>query len=171
MIAWFAAVLVIIKLLTTQALGGVIPLMGFSMSGGQIAVVVLYFVLGYLYFAASYAAIGTLVTNMREGPQLAAVVTLPAAVPLWATSLFAIAPNGPVATVLSMIPFTAPLSMVMRATLTEIPLIQVVISAGLLALTVVVIMWLAGRFFRVNILLAGQMPKLRDLARLVTEKA
>jgi ABC-2 type transport system permease protein len=170
MAMWFVAVFIIIRLLTTQTLGGVIPLMGFSLSSGQVAVLVLYFILGYLYFAASYAAIGTLVTNMREGPQMAAIVTLPAAVPLWATSLFAIAPNGPVAVVLSMIPFTAPLAMVMRATLTEIPLIQVVISAGLLAVTVIAIMWLAGRFFRVNILLSGQMPKFKDLVRLVSER-
>lgn len=171
MAAWFAAVVVVIRLLTTQTLGGVIPLLGFSLSAGQIVVLVLYFILGYLYFAASYAAIGTLVTNMREGPQLAVIVTLPAAVPLWATSLFAIAPNGPAAVTLSMIPFTAPLAMVMRATLTEIPLIQVIISAGLLTITVIAVMWLAGRFFRVNILLAGQMPKLKDILRLVSDKA
>ena len=170
MLLWFAAVFIVLRLLTTQALGGVIPLMGFTLTAGQVIVLVLFFILGYLYFAASYAAIGTLATNMREGPQFAAIVTLPAAVPLWATSLFAIAPNGPVAVILSMIPFTSPLAMVMRATLTEIPLWQVVISAGLLTLTVIAIMWLAGRFFRVNILLAGQAPKFKDIMRLVSER-
>ncbi|MFN8419188.1 MAG: ABC transporter permease [Anaerolineae bacterium] len=168
---WFGAIIFIIRELTTKALGGAIPLAGFTLSTEQIVMLAVYFVLGYLYFAASYAAIGALATNMREGPQLAAVVTLPAAVPMWATTLFATAPNGPVATTLSMIPFTSPLAMVMRATVTEVPLIQFLISAALLLLTVIVVMWLAARFFRVNVLLSGQLPKFRDLLRLVTEKA
>jgi hypothetical protein len=42
----------------------------------------------------------------------------------------------------------------------------VVVSLLLLALTAVGVMWLAGRVFRVQVLLAGQLPKLRDIPRL-----
>lgn len=171
MALWFGTLLVILRLLATQAIGGVIPLLGFSLTGYQIAVLIVFFLLGYLYFAAAYAAIGALVSNMREGPQFAVFVTLPAAVPLWATSLFAIAPDTAVPTALSIIPFTSPIAMVMRITLTEVPLVQVVISAVLLTVTVIAMMWLAGRFFRVNVLLAGQMPKFRDIMTLVRERA
>jgi ABC-2 type transport system permease protein len=171
MVLWFGAVLFILQQLTSRSVAGAIPLVGFSLTNNQIVVLIVYFILGYLYFAAAYAAIGALASNMREGPQLAAIVTLPAAVPMWATSLFAVAPDSPPAVILSMFPLTSPLAMVMRATLTEIPLIQFIISAALLAATVVLIMWLAGRIFRVNVLLSGQMPKFRDLWRLVSEKA
>jgi ABC-2 type transport system permease protein len=171
MVLWFGALLFILNRLTTEAIGTIIPLLGFTVTPYQIVVIVIYFVLGYLYFAASYAVIGAVATNMREGPQIAAVVTLPAAVPLWATSLFAIAPDGPVPTALSIIPFTSPIAMVMRATISEVPVIQVVVSAALLLATVVLMMWLAGRVFRVNVLLSGQMPTLRDLVRVVRETA
>jgi ABC-2 type transport system permease protein len=145
-------------------------LVGLSITNGQLAVLAIYFVLGYLFFASVYASTGTLSNSMREGPQLAGFVTLPAIIPLMAASLMASAPNGPLATALSIFPVTAPLGMVMRVAVSQdVPPIQIVISVVLLALTVVFTMWLAGRLFRVNTLLSGQVPKLRDLPRLVRE--
>jgi ABC-2 type transport system permease protein len=142
---------------------------GLTITDAQFAVLLIYFVLGYLLFASIYASIGAIANSMREGPQLAAVVTIPAAIPLWATAILAAAPDGPLAVGLSIFPLTAPLAMVMRAAVTEVPITQLAASIGLLVLTIIFTMWLAGRLFRVNTLLAGQTPRLRDLPRLVRE--
>jgi ABC-2 type transport system permease protein len=142
---------------------------GLTITNAQFAVLLIYFILGYLLFASIYASIGAIANSMREGPQLAAVVTVPAAIPLWATAILAAAPDGPLAVGLSIFPLTAPLAMVMRSAVTEVPITQLVASIGLLALTIIFTMWLAGRLFRVNTLLAGQTPRLRDLPRLVRE--
>ncbi len=167
MVLWGAtAVYIIRQIIPTDP-----AMVGFTVTTGQLIVLFIYFVLGYLYFASIYASIGALSTSMREGPQLAAVVALPAAVPLWATSIFATAPDGPLAVVLSIFPPTAPLAMVMRTAITDVPFVQLAASMVLLALTVAFTMWLAGRVFRVNTLLSGQMPKLRDLPRLVRGNA
>ena len=163
MVAWVSAAVYIFRQVAPLAPG----MTDLTISNGQFAVLLTYFILGYLLFASIYASIGAIVNNMREGPQYAAVVTIPAAIPLWATAILAAAPDGPLAVGLSIFPLTAPLAMVMRSAVTEVPITQLAISIGLLVLTIAFTMWLAGRLFRVNTLLAGQTPKLRDLPRLV----
>jgi ABC-2 type transport system permease protein len=171
MATWVLTTIYIMRSLASSAIPGIDNLIAFNISNGQLAIIVLYFILGYLLFGSAYAAIGAISTSMREGPQLAAFITLPAAVPLWATSLFATAPNGSAAVILSIIPVTSPLAMVMRASITDVPFEQVALSAVLLLATVLFMMWFAARLFRVNTLLSGQMPKFRDLLRLVRENA
>jgi ABC-2 type transport system permease protein len=165
MLLWAGTVVFIVSQITT-----ILPtVVGLNITALQLAVLLVYFILGYLLFGSAYAALGALATNMREGPQLAVFITLPAVVPLYALTLISGAPNGPVAVVLSIFPLTAPLTMVMRAALVEVPTSELLISVALLSLTIALIIWLAGRLFRVNTLLAGQMPKFRDILRLVRE--
>jgi ABC-2 type transport system permease protein len=127
----------------------------------------IYFVLGYLLFAALFGVVGALSNSMREGPQYTVIFVLPAVAPFYFLSIFATTPNAALPVFLSIFPLTAPLSMAMRLAVTNVPLIEVVISVAVLALTVVLVMWLAGRLFRVGTLLAGQMPKLREIPALL----
>jgi ABC-2 type transport system permease protein len=136
-------------------------------SAGTLAVMVVYFLLGFLLFGSLMAAIGALTTSVRESQNLVAVVTLPAAVPYFFLTVFAEDPNGSLAVILSLFPLTAPLSMVMRASSTTVPVSQLVIGIVLLVLAVGFAIWLAGRVFRVNVLLMGNMPKLRDIPKLI----
>jgi ABC-2 type transport system permease protein len=133
----------------------------------KLAMMFVYFVLGFLFFGSLMATIGALSTSMRESQNFVVFVTLPAAVPFFFLSIFVDEPNGTLATVLSMIPFTAPLSMTMRLAVADVPVGQVVLSVALLILGTMGTIWLAGRMFRVNTLLAGTMPRLRDLPRLI----
>jgi ABC-2 type transport system permease protein len=133
----------------------------------KLALMSIYFVLGFLFFGGLMATIGALSTSMRESQNFVVFVTLPAAVPFFFLSIFAEEPNGTLPTVLSMIPFTAPLSMAMRIVVEDVPVGQLVLSLALLTLGVAGTIWLAGRMFRVNTLLAGTMPRLRDLPRLI----
>jgi ABC-2 type transport system permease protein len=127
----------------------------------------IYFVLAYVMFAALYAAVGALSSSMREGPQYAVIFTLPAVAPLWFLSLFAADPNGTVPLVMSFIPITAPLAMTSRLVATDVPAWQIALSLALLALGALGAMWFSSRLFRVQTLLAGQFPRLKDLPGLL----
>lgn len=167
MALWFGAAIVIFTNLVdlTPALGAlrVLP--------EQWIVLILYFVLGYAFFGAAYAALGALISNMREGAQFSAFVILPAMIPFYIIPVFTTTPNAALPTLMSIIPITAPMAMVLRVSVTPVPFIEVLISAVLLVLATLFVVWLAGRFFRVNVLLAGNTPKFRDLLRIVREKA
>lgn len=126
-----------------------------------------YFVLGFLLFGSLMAALGAISTSIRESQNLVVFVSLPAAIPFFFLTFFAEEPNSTLATTLSMIPFTAPLSMIMRVTVTDVPPGEIALSLGLLVLGVAAAIWLAGRLFRVNTLLSGQMPRLQDIPKLL----
>jgi ABC-2 type transport system permease protein len=124
----------------------------------KLALMLVYFVLGFLLFGSLMAAIGALSTTMRESQNFIAVVTLPATIPFFFLTLFAEEPHGTLPVVLSMIPFTAPLSMTMRIAVADVPAGEILLSLALLIGGVALAIWMAGRLFRVNTLLAGNLP-------------
>jgi ABC-2 type transport system permease protein len=136
----------------------------------QLPLMFVYFLLGYLLFAGVFAAIGAISNSMREGPGYAAMFTLPSVIPFYLFGVFTTTPNATAPVVLSMIPITAPISMLMRLSVTSVPLVEILASIGILGLSVVGMMWAAGRIFRVQSLLSGQMPKLREIPKLIFGK-
>ncbi|MBI1259583.1 MAG: hypothetical protein GC204_19110 [Chloroflexi bacterium] len=170
-VVWIGGMFLLIKLAGGSALDQTVSVLA-TIANIQIPVnilpiLLLYFVLAYFLFAGLYSIVGALSNSLREGPQYAVIFTLPAALPLYFLSLFTSAPDGVIPTVLSIFPLTAPIAMAQRLVISNVPTIQVVVSLILLAVTALVVMWAAGRLFRVQVLLAGQMPKLRDLPRLL----
>lgn len=124
-----------------------------------------FFLLGFFLYAGLYAALGAAVNTEQEAQQLQTIVLLPLFVPLLFMVRIIGDPLGEVATILGMIPFTAPMTMPMRMAATGIPAVQIVGSLALLALTVVFVAWLAGKIYRVGILSTGKRPTLRELGR------
>jgi ABC-2 type transport system permease protein len=133
----------------------------------KFAIIAIYFVLGFLFFGSMMAAIGAISTSVRESQNFVVFVTLPAAIPFFFLTIIAEEPNGSFATTLSLIPFTSALTMTMRLTITDVPAGEVALSLALLVAGVVFVIWLSGRLFRVNTLLSGQMPRLRDIPKLI----
>lgn len=127
----------------------------------------IYFVLGYLVFAGLYAVVGAMSNSMKEGPQYAALLSIPASAPLYFLPVILEDPNSTVAVILSIFPLTSPVTMVQRLVISPVPAWQLALSIGLMVLATAGAMWLAGRVFRVQALLAGQGIRFRDLPRLV----
>jgi ABC-2 type transport system permease protein len=107
-----------------------------------------YLLLGYVLYASALGALGALVPGMREGSQLTIVLLLPLLVPLLVSATFIEAPNGPLATALSLFPLTAPTAMATRMAVAPVPAWQSLLGVALLAVTVYFFVLLAARFFR-----------------------
>lgn len=149
-------------------LGDVVEALGdIEVSTRALVTLAAYFLLGFLFFGGLMAAIGAMSTSLREAQNFVTLVTLPAAIPFFFLTIFAEEPNGTLAVVLSFIPFTAPLAMVMRQSVITVPTAQLVLGIALQTLAVAGAVWLAGRMFRVNTLLMGHMPRLRDIPKLL----
>jgi ABC-2 type transport system permease protein len=166
-VVWIGSLLLIGQLVAGDATSPLAALGAISIGADKIFVLLLYFIFGYLFFAAAYGMVGAISNSMQEGPQFAVIFTLPAYLPLYFLSVFIATPDAPLPTILSLIPITAPLSMVVRVTLMNVPVWQIALSLGLLIITDIFMIWLAGRMFRVQTLLSGQTPKWRDLPRLL----
>lgn len=162
---WLVSILLLARLAAgSEALAAVANM---SLEPGQLVVLAFYFVFGYLFFAGAYGIISAISNSMQEGPQYAAIFTLPAVVPLYFISLFTRSPDAPLVVFMSLFPVTSPLAMIMRVTITTVPAWQIILSLVLLALLDVLLIWMAGRLFRVQTLLAGKVPKLRDIPKLL----
>jgi ABC-2 type transport system permease protein len=122
---------------------------------GFVIWVALYFVLGYLTYAAALGALGALAPNAREGGQFTFFVLLPLMVPLWLNSSFSQAPRGALVTFLSLFPLTSPVSMITRMMAVTVPLWQILLSLALQAATTYGFVLLAARFFRSDTLLSN----------------
>jgi ABC-2 type transport system permease protein len=126
---------------------------------------VVYFLLGYLFFAALMAGIGAISPSRRESSQYASVITVLAMVPLILLAPLAADPNGGLAVFLSLFPPSAPATMLARLAVTHVPWWQVAVSLGLLALSVVGGIAAASRLFRATTLLQGTRLSWREVRR------
>lgn len=130
-----------------------------------LGIFILYFIGGYLLYASMFAAIGAAVNQETETQQFMLPITMPLVLSfIIAQSVALKAPNGSTAELFSMIPFTSPIIMVVRAPF-GVPLSQLLISLGLLAITFVFMVWLSAKIYRIGILSYGKKPSWADLWR------
>jgi ABC-2 type transport system permease protein len=129
--------------------------------------VAVYFVLMYLLYASVFGTIGALSGSSQEGSQYASVIIIPTIIPFYFFQLIQADPNGLAAMILSFIPITSPVTILMRMVITSLPIWQVALSLVLQFFTMLAALWMAGRIFRVQTLLSGQKLKLSDLHGLI----
>ncbi len=171
LVVWIGALVLLPRIFggsdAANTAGMLAALLNIQVPTDILPLIAVYFVLAYVMFGAFFAAIGALSNSMREGPQYAVLFTLPAVAPLWFLAVFVAQPDSTLAVILSMFPLTSPIAMTVRLVVSPVPPLQIVISIILLALGALGAIWLAGRLFRVQSLLAGKMPRLRDIPALI----
>lgn len=132
---------------------------------------IVFFIVGYAIYASLMAGIGAMVTNLREASQVTTVVIIPLVIPLMFISSLAQDPNGTLALILSLIPFTAPVSMMARLASGTIPVWQPVLAAVLCAFTAWFIVRGVAGLFRAQTMLSGQPLKFNRYVRALLGKA
>jgi ABC-2 type transport system permease protein len=129
------------------------------------AVFVFYFLGGYLLYGALFAAVGSAVDSIQESQQFQFPITLPLLIGYMGLFLFILRdPHGPVSFWLSVIPFTSPVAMVGRIAF-GVPDWQLALSMLLLVGGFLFTTWIAGRIYRVGILMTGTKVNYKVLAK------
>jgi ABC-2 type transport system permease protein len=133
---------------------------------GKIAFVfVFYFMGGYLLYGALFAAVGSAVESMQESQQFQFPITLPLLIGYFGLFMFILRdPHGPVSFWLSVIPFTSPVAMVGRIAF-DVPTWELILSMVLLIGGFLFTTWIAGRIYRVGILMTGTKVSWKVLAK------
>jgi ABC-2 type transport system permease protein len=128
-------------------------------------VIVLFvlFVLQFLLYGGVMAAIGANVADAKQGQNFAGPVILLAIVPEFFLPALLIDPNGAIAVVLSVLPFTAPFTIAMRYGMTAVPFWQMGLAIALTALAAVAALWVAGKVFRIGLLCYGQKTAIGEI--------
>jgi ABC-2 type transport system permease protein len=117
----------------------------------------------YVLFAALMAAIGSMISDVRQGQGVVNLITLALYLPYLCSVIIMNQPNGVIAMILSFFPLTASISLLLRMGVTAIPDWQIWLSAAIVVLSAGASLWLAGRIFRLGMLRYGKPLSLRDL--------
>ena len=126
---------------------------------------VFYFLGGYLLYSSIFAAIGAAVDNQTDAQQFLMPITIILIVALYVGILTVPEdPNGIVAQIFSFIPLTSPVVMMMRIP-HGVPLIEQMISLLILFLSVILVIWIAAKIYRIGILMYGKKPSYKELIK------
>jgi len=149
--------------LASSTFGGFISTI--QLPANFLVLAVVYFILGYLLFAVLSAGIGAISSNSREGQQLIGIFTLPLITPLWFMSLLTLLPDNPIWVVLTILPITAPVEVMIRLGVSAIPAWQLAASIAVLGLSIIGILLLTIRVFRTYLLMYGKRPGIGEIIR------
>ncbi len=125
-------------------------------------VFVIYFLLGYLFYSAMYAAIGSAVDNETETQQFTLFAILPMMLGFYGSITIMNNPDGPMSFWLSMIPFTSPIAMLARIPF-DVPVWELVLSIVILLVSTLGMVFIASKIYRVGILMYGNKVTLKEL--------
>jgi ABC-2 type transport system permease protein len=129
----------------------------------------LFYIGGYLIYSSLFAAVGSAVENSTEAQQFLLPVTIPILVSFFLGQAIIQDPDSNLAFWASMFPLTSPIDMMVRLPF-GVPNWQIALSFSLLVLGFMGTTWLAGKIYRVGILMYGKKPSWKEIAKWVLYK-
>ena len=133
------------------------------------ALLILLLIGGYLFYSSIYAAIGSAVDNIQDASQLQTAAIMPIIIALVISMSVATDPNSPLAFWTSLVPFTSPMIMMMRIPF-GIATWEIALSLGILYISIIGMIWIAAKIYRVGIFMYGKKPSLKELIRWINYK-
>jgi ABC-2 type transport system permease protein len=134
----------------------------------HIALLLVYFVLGYLLYVAIFITAGAPVSTEQEAQQMTAYVTILVMFPIALAIPAMQNPDSTMVKVLSQIPLLTPTMMALRLSIQAPALWEIALSLVTLSASIVGMMWVAAKVFRIGILLTGKRPNLKEMYRWIT---
>ena len=125
---------------------------------------ILFFIGGYMMYASLFAAIGAMVNSQEDTQQYMMPITILVLFAMYTAIFSAQNPDGPLAFWSSLIPFTSPIVMMVRVPF-GVPWWQMLLSVALLFITVILIVKLAAKIYRVGILMYGKKPTYAEIIK------
>ena len=148
---------------TSQGIAAVLS--GNTLSLQLFAAVLAFFLVGFVFYATLFAAVGAMVNSDQEAQQAAAPITIMLVGTFVLVQGIIVNPNGVLANVLSWLPFSSPIVMPMRMVLAPQPWYLVVGSIAVGILGCIAAVWVAARIYRVGMLMYGKKPSLPELVK------
>ena len=161
-VVWLASLPLLLNLASSTIGGFFITI---QLPANFLVLGIVYFILGYSLFAALSAGVGAISPSVREGQQLSMIYAMLVYVPLWFASFLFIFPDSPIWSVLTIFPVTAPIAVMLRLGVAGIAAWELAASLAVLVLSIILVMFLAIRAFRVYLLMYGKRPAWGEIIR------
>jgi ABC-2 type transport system permease protein len=129
---------------------------GATFRTGDLLLLAVLFVINFLVFSASMLGLGASVTAEAESRQIAGLFTFLTVLPIMFLATFFSNPDGPLPVFFMFFPLTAAVGLILRMGLTTLPTWQIALSMTIQVITVIIVMWLAAKVFRLGMLMYGK---------------
>ncbi len=138
-----------------------------SFTPGMMGFFLLYYLLGVFLFMSMFVAVGSMVNTEQEAQSLQQPIMWMLIIPIYATFFFINNPDSMLARVVSLIPFFTPMVMLMRISVLTPPAWEILLSVVLTFVTILAVIWVVSRIFRIGILMYGKKPSLPEIVKWV----
>ena len=166
MVVWMATIGIMAPM-ASATIGGFFDTLKISPS--LLVLGIIYFILGYLLFAILMAGLGSISTTPQEGQQLSTIFTLMGTIPFWFIWFIIENPNHILSQILTLFPITAPITVIVRLGLAEVPVWELVVSIALLILSIIGVLLVSAKIFRAFLLMYGKRPDMRQIVKVIRE--
>ena len=122
----------------------------------------IFFVCGYMLYASLFAAIGASVDNETDSQQFMMPVTLPLIFGYIVSTMMIENPESSIGNIFALVPLTSPIVMMVKTAI-GVSIGLKLISIVILVASIFFFVWLAGKIYRVGILMYGKKPTYREL--------
>lgn len=154
-------------------------LIGISLAGSalipietfkNILPMLVYFILGFIFFTTLFVGIGSVVSTEQEAQQITSYLSILLVIPVVIVFPAMQNPDSVLIKVLSYIPFTSPSVMLLRLNIAPIPGWEIAATMALLILSTYLTIKFSAKIFRIGILSYGKMPSIKELKSWLSEK-
>lgn len=123
------------------------------------------YILGYFLYALMYAAVGSIVSRTEDLGQAVMPVMMVGFVSFY-LPLFSISnPDTLLVKVASFVPFTSPLSLLLRIGVGHVAFWEILVSLAILLVTTFIFGWLAAKIYRTGVLMYGKRPSIKEIRK------
>ncbi|MEO6210328.1 MAG: ABC transporter permease [Gemmatimonadaceae bacterium] len=138
---------------------------------GAAALLLAFFVLGFTFYAALFAAMGSTVTNEQDVQQASLPVTMLLVASIVFIQPILLDPTSTFSRVMSWLPFSSPILMPLRMTMVQVSATELAGTLAALIAGCIAATWVAARIYRVGMLMYGKRPTFREMGRWVRRSA
>ena len=154
-----------VGMLATQGIPVTLPAIPLSL----VLYFIIFFLLGYFIYATIYALVGAMVTTAQEGGQIALPIIFLLMIGFYMAFPVMRSPNSSFAFWVSMFPFWSPITMMVRIVAQQPPFWEIALSILIGVATVVLLIWLAARVYRIGMLMYGKRASIPEVIRWVRQ--
>ena len=133
----------------------------------QVVFFLLYFLFAFLLYSSLAAGLGAITNSEQELQQLNLFLVMPLAFCMLVVIMVIKSPDSTMSRVVSLIPFCSPLLMNLRISIGSPRPWEIALSFVLMSMTILAILWVSSRVYRVGILMYGKKPSVREILRWV----
>jgi ABC-2 type transport system permease protein len=136
----------------------------------NILIMLIYFVLGFLFYTALFVGIGSIVTTEQEAQQITSYLSLILVLPIAISASAIFNPDSVLVEILTFIPLTIPAIMLLKINVTSVPTIEILSTITIMIASIYITIFVASKIFRIGILSYGKKPGIKELISWIKEK-